>query len=104
MASTKRRKPLQLQFSIHEKSDGEENEDESVFLDNNPEGVASVVSDDDEDVTTSPSLTFGVVDPRGCSKSDYRYTRGQKFNHTLAEKCPQMYCKLEIGFFGRFQC
>ena len=76
MASTKRRKPLQLQFSIHEKSDGEDNENESVFLDNNPEGLASVVSDDDEDVTTSPSLTFGVVDPRGCSKSDYRYNRG----------------------------
>ena len=73
-SSRHHRKPLQLQFSIHEKSDGEENESESVFLDKNPEGLASVASDEDEDdeATTSPSLTFGVVDPRTL-KTDYRY-------------------------------
>ena len=73
-SSRHNRKPLQLQFSIHEKSDGEDNESESVFLDNNPEGLASVVSDEEEDdeATTSPSLTFGVVDPRTL-KTDYRY-------------------------------
>ena len=70
--ASKRRKPLQLQFSIHEKSDGEDNEEESVFLDNNPEIVTSVVSDEEDEVTTSPSLTFGVVDPRG-QRTDYRY-------------------------------
>ena len=72
MSASKRRKPLQLQFSIHEKSDGEDNEEESVFLDNNPEIVTSVVSDEEDEVTTSPSLTFGVVDPRG-QRTDYRY-------------------------------
>ena len=70
-AASKRRKPLQLQFSIHEKSDGEDNEEESVFLDNNPEIVTSVVSDEEDEVTTSPSLTFGVVDPRG-QRTEYR--------------------------------
>ena len=77
-SSRHNRKPLQLQFSIHEKSDGEDNESESVFLDNNPEGLASVVSDEEEDdeATTSPSLTFGVVDPRTL-KTDYRYFRNR---------------------------
>ena len=41
-------------------------------MDNNPEIVTSVVSDEEDEVTTSPSLTFGVVDPRG-QRTDYRY-------------------------------
>ena len=58
------RKKLQLQFSFQEKSvsDEEENDDEIVFHENPYAGCpsTSLLSDEDDEVTTSPSLTFGV--------------------------------------------
>lgn len=88
------RKKLQLQFSFQERSDDEENDDESVFLDQpaGPTGPTqastSLLSDDEDDeMTTSPSLTFGVVDPCSRKKADYRplYRQSSADHHSSAQ-------------------
>jgi hypothetical protein len=79
------RKKLQLQFSFQEKSvsDDEENDDEIVFHDNPYAGPStSLLSDDEEDVTTSPSLTFGVEQPRVSSTS----SRGRKGDYRALQR------------------
>ncbi len=70
-----RKKPLQLQFSFQEQSDyDDDNEDESVFLEHHRgpgcSGCGLLSEDEDDELTTSPSLTFGVNQEQ--EKGDYR--------------------------------
>jgi hypothetical protein len=70
VAAASKRK-LHLQFSIQQ--DDSDNED-NAFRDNPlSSAVLSEDTEDDEDITTSPSLTFGVVDGGGQRQSQDHY-------------------------------